>query len=224
MAGRISYLGGIVTQGLVLDLDAAKRDSYVGTGVAWNDISGNQNNGTLINGPTFNSANGGSIVFDGSNDYASISDSSTLRGFTGITLSAWVNKKTKDIKIFGKWTGGAGPNNYILREVTGTLQFYINTTSFVGGNIGINPATGWNLYTATWDGSTMKAYLNSTVSSTTYSQTGTIPNTGPNLIIGAEYDISLNSDASIAQTLIYNRALSATEILQNYNATKTRYL
>jgi len=73
MAGRIGYYGGIVKDGLVLDLDAAKLDSYPRTGTSWKDISGNGNNGTLTNGPTFNSDNGGNIVFDGSNDYAPIS-------------------------------------------------------------------------------------------------------------------------------------------------------
>jgi hypothetical protein len=59
MAGRIGYYGGVVKDGLVLDLDAAKLDSYPRTGTSWKDISGNQNNGTLINGPTFDSGNGG---------------------------------------------------------------------------------------------------------------------------------------------------------------------
>jgi hypothetical protein len=62
MAGRIAYYGGIVTNGLVLALDAAKKDSYPGSGTLWKDISGNTNNGTLINGPTFNSGNGGYCV------------------------------------------------------------------------------------------------------------------------------------------------------------------
>ena len=60
----------IVTNGLVLSLDAADRNSYPGSGTTWRDMSGNGNNGTLTNGPTFSSANGGSIVFDGTNDYA----------------------------------------------------------------------------------------------------------------------------------------------------------
>jgi len=72
MAGRISYLGGIVRNGLVLDLDAAKLDSYPKFGTTWRDITFNQNNGTLVNGPTFNSGNGGSIVFDGVDDYITI--------------------------------------------------------------------------------------------------------------------------------------------------------
>ena len=72
MAGRIAYYGGIVTNGLVLDLDAAKRDSYPGSGTTWNDISGNVNKGTLTNGPTFDTGSGGSLVFDGVDDYVEI--------------------------------------------------------------------------------------------------------------------------------------------------------
>ena len=68
----MATIGGsnIVTNGLVLALDAANRRSYISGSFVWNDISGNRNSGSLINGPTFDSANGGSIVFDGTNDYA----------------------------------------------------------------------------------------------------------------------------------------------------------
>lgn len=70
------YTGpNIVRNGLVLCLDAASLRSYPGSGTTWNDLSGNNNNGTLTNGPTFNSENGGSIVFDGTNDYAPITGS-----------------------------------------------------------------------------------------------------------------------------------------------------
>jgi hypothetical protein len=82
MAGRIAYYGVIVSNCLVLSLDAAKRDSYPGTGTTWNDISGNRNNGTLTNGPTFNSGNGGSIVFDGTNDYVQTNYDAALTDFT----------------------------------------------------------------------------------------------------------------------------------------------
>ena len=63
-----NYGPRIVTDGLVLCLDAGNSKSYPGSGTAWNDLSRNGNNGTL-NGPTFNSADRGSIVFDGTNDY-----------------------------------------------------------------------------------------------------------------------------------------------------------
>jgi hypothetical protein len=67
----------IVTDGLVLCLDAANRKSYPGTGTAWNDLSGNGNNGTLVNGPTFSSANGGNLSFDGTNDYTEVTTRNT---------------------------------------------------------------------------------------------------------------------------------------------------
>ena len=68
----------IVTNGLVLALDAADKNSYVGSGTTWKDLSGNSFNGTLTNGPTFSNTNGGAIVFDGTNDYVNVLDNSTL--------------------------------------------------------------------------------------------------------------------------------------------------
>ena len=88
MAGRVAYYGNIVKDGLVLDMDAAKRDSYPGTGTAWNDISGFQYNGTLTNGPTFNSSNGGSIVFDGVDDR--VSRTTNINTGQNFTVNAWI--------------------------------------------------------------------------------------------------------------------------------------
>ena len=84
---------GIVTNGLVLNLDAGFDPSYPTTGTTWYDLSGNTYNGTLTNGPTFNSENSGSIVFDGTNDYAQLSQN-IFNGtsYTGVTFCAWVNR------------------------------------------------------------------------------------------------------------------------------------
>ena len=91
MAGRIGYYGGMVKDGLVLNLDASRLDSYLRTGTSWKDISGNQNNGTLINGPTFNSNNGGSIVFDGTNDYMTLgSPTGFSMAPSGVTMVFWI--------------------------------------------------------------------------------------------------------------------------------------
>ena len=88
----ISYNPRIVTDGLVLALDAGNPKSYPGSGTTWTDLSGNGNNGTLTNGPTYSSANGGSIVFDGVDDYAEITDSSNNFDLGGIdaTLEFWI--------------------------------------------------------------------------------------------------------------------------------------
>jgi hypothetical protein len=89
MATRYNYTGGIVTNGLVLNLDAAKTDSYPGTGTTWRDISGNNNNGTLTNGPTFSGiGKQASIVFDGVDDYAFFN--TDLRSLTSITINVWL--------------------------------------------------------------------------------------------------------------------------------------
>ena len=67
-----NYSPNIITDGLVLYLDAANTKSYPGSGTTWRDLSKSQLNGTLTNGPTFNSSNGGSIVFDGVDDYVNL--------------------------------------------------------------------------------------------------------------------------------------------------------
>src|SRR6056300_382098 len=92
MAGRIAYYGNIVTDGLVLNLDAARKDSYNRTGTTWNDISGNGNNGTLTNGPTFDSEDYGSIVFDGVDDYVTVSATPINSVLTNqITIETFIN-------------------------------------------------------------------------------------------------------------------------------------
>jgi len=90
MAGRIAYTGGIVTNGLVLNLDAAKRDSYPGSGTIWRDIAGGTATGSLINGPVFNSNNGGYISFDGTNVYGDIGNI-LFNSASVTTLDLWVN-------------------------------------------------------------------------------------------------------------------------------------
>jgi hypothetical protein len=87
MAGTIAP--NIVTDGLVLYLDAANTKSYVSGSTTWNDMSGFSNNGTLVNGPTFNSANGGSIVFDGVNDYVDC-NSTIVNLNSSFTFASWV--------------------------------------------------------------------------------------------------------------------------------------
>ena len=96
------YSPKIITNGLVLSLDAANNKSYPRSGTTWTDLSGNSNTGTLTNGPSFNDGNQGSIVFDGINDYASLSTTTPtdLQGNPAFTVDGW-------FKSNGDWTGGA---------------------------------------------------------------------------------------------------------------------
>ena len=90
----------VVTNGLVLALDAANTKSYVSGSTTWNDLSGNNNSGSLVNGPTFNSANLGSIVFDGVDDYINCGNSSTLNITETFTISLWINSTRNNIQSY----------------------------------------------------------------------------------------------------------------------------
>ncbi len=210
----------IVTDGLVLYLDAANVKSYVSGSTTWADISGNGRNGTLTNGPTYSSANGGNIVFDGSNKRAILTTPFGQSGFT--TVSTWYNRvegsssttwrtllattstnvhhliSQDPSRVLGLWDGSFRSFGYTplidgkFHNYTVIYQSGINATLYVDG-IFI---------------STITIVLNLTTS-----PIGSIGNwNSGNYWVG-----------NIAQTLIYNRALSAQEILQNYNATKTRF-
>jgi hypothetical protein len=238
MAGRISYLGGIVTQGLVLDLDAAKRDSYVGTGTAWNDISGNQNNGTLINGPTFNSGNGGSIVFDGVNDYVGLNTLSTLFDKSNITIECWFYNYSTSAgfqNIIGQYDGAKG---WLIHTSTTTNSKIIvlvgGGTSY--GGINDTPTNSWIHVVLSFDGTLtgntnrLKMYINGIARTFDAYNGGAVPSTWPNTpTVNANIGALLPTfgryfNGLIPTVRVYQKTLSATEILQNYNATKGRYL
>jgi hypothetical protein len=215
----------IVSNGLVLNLDAAQLRSYPTSGTAWTDLSGNANNGTLTNGPTFDSANGGSIVFDGTNDYVTVTGSNT---FTEATFIAWMlrvgSQSAYDGIIHSRGgTGGSvtGMNfNLGATQLGYTWNNELNTYSWNSGLI--IPAT-WCMSAITVNSTTAIAYLGS--SSGFSSATNSVTHNSTTLAA-----LSLARDnqgryfkGNIAISLLYNRALSETEITQNYNAVKSRF-
>lgn len=117
MSGRVAYYGGIVKDGLILDLDAAKRDSYTTTGITWSDISGNKNNGTLVNGPSFSSTGGGSLVFNGTNSYVGFNSISPISSLI-FSISSVVSVDTSTVayrRIVSKGHSGFTPG-YLLQR------------------------------------------------------------------------------------------------------------
>lgn len=226
----MSTVGGgvnIVTNGLVLYLDASNTKSYISGSTTWNDVSRSGNNGTLTNGPTFNSANGGSIVFDGTNDYVSIGVNS-ITGSSAFTLCGWLNVKTHANYGIALFIGNASlSNSAYIGYVAGAL---VGTAGSIGGGLfginygsGILQNTGFHYVTLTYNGGssgTMIVYVDgiNRVSGTT------TPNLGSTSIrMGSDNTGTYIYNGNIAQSSIYNRALSASEVLQNYNATKSRF-
>jgi hypothetical protein len=232
----------IVTDGLVLSLDAADRNSYPGSGTAWNDLAGS-NNGTLTNGPTFNSSNGGSIVFDGVDDYVNLGNILNL-GTNSCTINVWLN-------INSSWDSGT---KYFVSKALANSQNYRyafgftqtrQLRGFVQGNSGggsdIVPNTIATLNLNQWymctmvinRTSTIDLYINGvlqTVDSTNIiSQWSGLDFQSNNPFRVGSYTGSDNISpalvlpGNIALTQMYFRTLSAAEVLQNYNATKGRF-
>jgi hypothetical protein len=224
MATRYNYTGGIVTNGLVLNLDAAKTDSYPGTGTTWRDLSGFGNNGTLTNGPTFSGiGKQASIVFDGVNDYVSLSNSPLPDNFT---YSIWVkrmgtgNQGTRGIVISnGSTYIDVGFNNRILFSLilSGGSQNLIQSANGTIVSSGV-----WAYYAATYNRQKAILYLNGVeIASSNYALSPA--NDSPTFVIGQYAGGSYNLNGNIGNVLYYNKALSASEVLQNFNALKGRY-
>jgi hypothetical protein len=229
----------IVRDGLVLYLDAANNKSYTSGSTNWIDLSTGLNNGALQGGPAFNSSNYGNVVFDGSNDYASFSKNPNLY-FTGTspyTLSVFANIVTANATFPGFIKR---ENSSLVNPRIGyTFWFYkdnatqiitIASERWTGDNIqkltfvNLNSTeciNVWNQYTVTYENSTLKFYLNGELKHTNPSATGNITNTSLPLEIGR---LSTNyGNFKLSSALIYNKALSPTEVAQNYNTLKTRF-
>jgi hypothetical protein len=210
----------IITDGLVLALDAANVKSYPTAGTTWNDLSRGGNNGTLTNGPTFDGGNGGSIVFDGVNDVVNLQNS-TFTQFPH--TSPWTFSITG--KIISQNTtfpgfiikGSAGGSGVLFFYTSFTPNFYIKHNN---SQPGISVSTTLP-FVVTWshNGSgTTKIYLNGKY--VTNGPTMVNTDTTNNLMLGRG---DAFGNVSIYNVLKYNKQLTDSEVLQNYKATKTRF-
>ena len=219
----------IVTNGLVLALDAANNKSYSGSGTTWSDLSGNNNTGTLTNGPTFSAANQGSIVFDGVDDYVAITNL-FLNTVTNVTLQGWVYISSTSLKGTFIKVGG-GSNGYAIG--VGGTNFDDSGNQIIGLyssvrwiTTGSNYGTGWKFFTLTLSATSLPTFHLNGVLIGSYTGTNPITPTSGVYIGQAIGDTGPSGRAfagNIATTQIYNRELSATDILKNYNATKSRF-
>lgn len=228
----------IIRDGLVLYLDVANQRSYPGIGTTWNDLSGNGNNGTLINGPIFNSIGNGNLVFDGSNDYVNInaSDTTNIRG--SITVSMFCKSNYNSTLGWNNyWAGVSKYNQFVLgpngANGTGKMAFIINSggdwyplgyNGDIWGQTNINPKD-WHLYTGVYNQNTGMLYLYIDGIEEVSFNIGikTLTNDLDYFNIGRRDNDSQYLNSSISHVSIYNRALSPEELLQNYNATKSRF-
>jgi len=219
-----------VTSGLVLSLYASNISSYPGSGTTWTDLSGNSNNGTLINGPTYGSVPTGTIIFDGSNDYV---DTPIISLSTSGSISVWIYKTGNgnpdaanvvdffsNVSLDGTkgWAVGINVN-------TSKVDFYIaNLTGYGVEDYSItliNQNTWYNV-TCTYNGTSKIIYING-VQDSIFASTVNGANTAKTWGIGSRSVNSRCFKGYIPIAQMYNRALTAPEVLQNYNARKTRF-
>jgi hypothetical protein len=221
----MSYQNGpkIVTDGLVLCLDAGNPKSYPGSGTAWTDLSGNNRNGTLTNGPTFSSANGGSIVFDGANDFVQCTGSVVT---SAATFLVWMyrngNQGQWDGVLFSRGTNTTGLGIFTSNQLGYHWNDAGNTYNWSSGLI--IPDLQWSLCAVSVSSGSATAYLcQQTGITSAINSVGHGSTTLNDIKIGQDDFGGRFFTGNIAVAQIYNRALSSAEIIQNYNATKGRF-
>jgi hypothetical protein len=228
----------IVTDGLIFNLDVGFTPSYSRSGTTWYNLNGSIN-GSLTNGPTFNSDYGGNVIFDGANDYITTTFK-TQDHFTNgqsFTISSFFKLRTS---TYAK--GFMGTQNYqsvpnsggfgVVFFPTNKMGIFLTKSNGDGTQTtyqGICPIdyllNQWWNYTITFSDGTLTAYSNAVVGNTDYSSSYTWSTSAINMLISASTQGGWGSyiPMDLGTFSIYNRALSAAEVLQNYNAQKGRF-
>jgi hypothetical protein len=228
--------GKVITDGLVLFLDAGNNRSYSGTGTTWTDLSSTAITGSLTNGPTFSSANGGGIVFDGTNDYVNITKNTTIQSSTNFSITGFFRTtSTTDYKTIYSDTTGSGATGayrgYEIRLFSSKLEagMYGNANgsyNYVSSSTTIATNTWYHFGVVGNSSGNLSIYINGILQ-----QSQTVANS----FVASENDISIgrynvNSggiggywSGNISTISIHNRALSSDEVLQNYESTRERF-
>jgi hypothetical protein len=217
----LSHSPSIVTSGLALCLDAANIKSYPGTGATWTDLSGNGNNVTLVNSPTFSTTNNGRITFNGSTQYGTTSSSTSLT-FSQPTVTIACTPAAGTAIAKGRF--GSYWNYGIVAP--GATSFKARNSNNDVESLTYPTVSGVNIFTAAWDGAFVNFYLNGQYISQTNSFYSPVANNLHNLTIGVAQTASGFLEyygGSISYILVHNRCLSASEIKQNFNALRGRY-
>jgi hypothetical protein len=237
----------IVTDGLVMSLDAADRNSYVSGSTIWNDLSGNTFYGVLTSGSSYNASMGGSIIFDGINDYVDLElmRNQILNYTSSITfditfnMSQWVSSGYNGIWVLGRNPDpGGGIQSYILSYIMGgggggrfVVQFGNSdgtTGTSIQSTLQIQTNTVYN-FVYSFNSGSVKLYQNGNLVQSINNSTTTIYNTNQNkFFIGGDSRYNPGTggryfSGSVYTARIYNRELSSQEVLQNYNAQKSRF-
>lgn len=208
----------IVTDGLVFLADAANKQSYPRSGTTATDTI-NNTSGTLYNSVGFSNDNSGVFTFDGASDYIDFGNPS-LTAVTNVSISIWCNfsEVSSNHNIYAK------PEQYWFHKPANSqIQFKIYTSGRITLNSGTTPSTNtWYNLVGTYDGSIMKVYVNGVLGGTK-SESNSLATNSNSLILGGWTGAADDFNGKASCMKLYNRALLASEVLQNYNALKSRF-
>lgn len=211
----------VVESNLILHLDSATKNSYPRTGAIWYDLSGKNNHGTFFNGPTFNSDNGGSINFSGTS-YILTANKLNAFSLNGMTLIAWIRPNATNIiqGFIGSNVNGKGPEFRLNGAGLNYLDQGARNIIFATGSV---PASSWTFACISHDfiGGSYSLYLNRNIIFNGSSIIG--PNWGDSKLEISAYTIGDHFQGRISKVLVYNRALSYGEVIQNFNSTRGRF-
>ena len=215
----------IITDGLILALDAANSKSYRSGSASWTDIVSTQT-ASLVNNYSFETGSAGAINITSSGYFSFITSSAfnTIQTNNSLTLSVWY--KSNFINDFREVVGiyrASGNNPFVIRQGNNNVLFYDSTVGGVrtGTTIAVNPPTGsWIHACATFGNNEIRTYYNGQYQNIT-ATSGSLKAFDSN-VFGSSVGY-FNFIGSMSNIQLYNRALSAQEVLQNYNATKGRF-
>ena len=217
----LAYNPTIVSSGLVVAYDPANPKCYPGSGVTFYDLSGNNNHGTLTNGPTISNNLAKYTVFDGGNDYIVSVNNTGIAGTTPRTLMAWAWMGDLYASVIAR-LGPTGGQSFEMQVNASRLIMHRNSGSpsfvYTSPSIKLNR---WYHFAITCDGTNHNFYIDGQYDSTSSLAINTL--SSPLYVGFPVYDGNRYMNGNLSQVLLYNRELSAIEVSQNYNATKGRY-
>ena len=202
------------------------RGATVATGGGLADRTVNQNHGELVNSPTFSYTNGGNIVLDGTNEYIVTSNFYDLAITNQITATIWCKSNTATWNDYGFLISKR--DQFIIHPTISSKEVvvYVNTTTGGWQSIFFTPSveiTTFNSYTLHYTSGILKIYFNGVLITTNNSVGATLSSSTSQLYIGRDSTLSRYFNGAVSSVYVYNRALSDAEVLNNYNAQKSRF-